>query len=157
MADVIKIKPHHFVDIIAAYGTSKIPAAAHPYGHSLHTVTAKILDDIDIILEIVLDADDICAPCRHNIDGFCDDVIDTSFRPTAPSSKGKYNLLIDTRWCERLGFKPGSQLTARQFCEKLSVSADNIVDIYREVPAERVMQKAARLKTGINKFLVKNK
>ena len=98
MCKAILIKPHHFIDIITALGTGRMEFEPHPYGHAVHTVAARLIGDRDALLEMELGADDICSPCVHNVDGVCDDTIDTSFRPQAPSKKRDYNLLIDTRW-----------------------------------------------------------
>jgi hypothetical protein len=151
---MIRIKPHHFVDIITSFGDGKVELKPHPYGHAVHTVTAQILRNHDVLLEMELGADDICAPCKHNIAGRCDDKIDTSYRPGAPSSKQEWNLLIDQRWCARLKIKQGDRLTARQFCERLRELAGDITDIYREIPADRTADRARKLRTGITKFLL---
>jgi len=153
MKDVIYIKPHHFVDIITSFGAGKTKFEPHPYGHALHTVAEKILNNRDIILEIELGADDICKPCKHNINGLCDDIIDTSFRPKAPPSKREWNLLIDQRWCERLKVKQGDRLTARQLCQRLRDFAGNITDIYREIPLNMTSKKASNLVKGVTAFL----
>jgi len=68
----IRMKPHHFVDIITALGEGCTAFAPHPYGHAQHTVAAEIHADHDAALRIELGADDICRPCCHNRDGRCD-------------------------------------------------------------------------------------
>jgi hypothetical protein len=151
MKDVIRIKPHHFVDIVTSFGAGKI-FEPHPYGHAVHTVAERILANRDIPLEIELGADDICAPCKHNISGICDDTIDTSFRPTAPSKKREWNLIIDKRWCERLKLQPGDKLKAKELCGRLRDYSGDITDIYREIPAELTTERACKLKVGIEKF-----
>ena len=153
MKETVRIKPHHFVDIITSLGAGKISFAPSEYGHALHIVTKKILNDRDIALEMELGADDICQPCKHNIDGVCDDSIDTSYRPQAPSSKGEWNLLIDRRWCERLQITQGDRMTARELCQRLRDLAGDITDIYREIPADRTAQRASNLQQGIQRFL----
>jgi hypothetical protein len=152
MKDVIRIKPHHFIDIITSFGAGEI-FVPHPYGHAVHIVAAGVLHNRDILLEMELGADDICAPCKHNINGLCDDTIDTSFRPNAPSSKREWNLIIDRRWCERLKLQQGDRLTAREFCERLRDSSGNITDIYQEIPAKLTAERTQKLKSGIKKFL----
>ncbi len=153
MDEVIRIKPHHFVDIVTRFGQGARIPEPHPYGHALHRVFEHILRDPDVLLEMQLGADDVCAPCRHNIDGRCDDVIDTSYRPEAPASKQQWNLLIDRRWCERLGLAQGRRLTARQFCRLLQQRAGDITDIYREIPADRTRRRQTRLMRGVRKML----
>jgi hypothetical protein len=153
MQDAIRIKPHHFVDILTSVGAGQTTFQPHPYGHALHAVAAGILGRPDALLEIELGADDICRPCVHNLAGLCDDTIDTSFRPEAPSSKRQWNLLIDRRWCERLGVGQGDRLTAQEFCLRLRDRAGDITEIYRETPADRTAERADKLKKGVDRFL----
>ena len=152
MDDAIRIKPHHFIDIVTRVGEGGA-FQPHPYGHAVHTVAARILADADVMLEMELGADDICAPCVHNVDGLCDDRIDTSYRPQAPPLKREWNLRIDRRWCDRLGLRPGERLTARAFCERLRDRAGDITDIYREEPPDRTADRARKLSAGVEEFL----
>ena len=87
MQSTISIKLHHFVDIITSFGTGNRIFKPHPYGHAVHIVSEKIDNNQEVYLKIELGIDDICRPCAHNVAGFCDDTIDTSYRPSAPSSK----------------------------------------------------------------------
>jgi hypothetical protein len=156
MNSLIRIKPHHFVDIITALGRGEATFRPHPYGHAVHTVAACLLEDRDTLLEIVLGADDICRPCKHNVDGLCDDTIDTSFRLEAPSSKRAYNLLIDERWCRRLELQEGDRLTARLFCLRLRGRAGDLGDVYCENPSAHTAVRARDLVAGIERFLQGN-
>ena len=153
MKDVIYIKPHHFVDIITSFGAGKVAFKPHHYGHDVHIVAPKIMSNRDIILEIELGIDDICKPCKHNINNLCNDTIDTSFRPEAPSLKRRWNLLIDQRWCKRLKIKQGDRLSAREFCERLRDLAGDITDIYREIPNNLTAERVSKLKKGIKLFI----
>jgi hypothetical protein len=150
---MIAIKPHHFVDIVTAIGDGHTEFHPHPYGHAVHSVAREILANLDIHLRIELGADDICFPCRHNVDGLCDDTIDNSFRPQAPKSKRQWNLLIDRRWCERLDLSQDDQLTARDLCLRIRDRAGDIADIYREIPTERTAERQAKLRKGLAKLL----
>lgn len=150
---MIAIKPHHFIDIIAAYGGEQASFEPHPYGHAVHLVAHQVLADPDTELCMELGADNICAPCSHNAEGRCDDTIDTSYRPDAPSSKLEWNLRIDERWCQRLGLAQGDRLTARQFCERLKRATDNIDDIYREVPRAMTADRLRQVRAGVARFL----
>ena len=153
MKTAISIKPHHFIDIITSIGAGQTSFEPHPYGHAVHTVAEAVLSDPDTVLRMELGADDICAPCKHNIDGLCDDTIDTSFRPLAPKSKREWNLIIDRRWCERLNVAEGDTLSARKFCGLVNSLAGDLTDIYREMPAERTREREANLRQGIELFL----
>jgi len=149
----IRIKPHHFIDIITTYGADTLTFEPHPYGHAVHTVARAVMDDPETELVMELGADDICAPCEHNIDGVCNDTIDTSHRPTAPTSKREWNLMIDRRWCARLGIGQDDALSARAFCELLLEQAGDITDIYREIPAKMTKERSRKLMKGIKKYL----
>lgn len=153
MSEPIRIKPHHFVDIIRDYGAGEVSLGPHPYGHAVHLVAARIVSDPDTPLVMELGADDICQPCRHNIEGLCDDTIEARFGGGAPTSKGEYNLALDERWCERLGLKPGDRLTAREFCERLREAAGDITDIYREEPPANTAAREQSIREGIAKVL----
>jgi hypothetical protein len=152
---MISIKPHHLVDILTAFGDGRDRFQPHPYGHAVHTVAEAVLGNPDIELRFELGADDICLPCRHNIGGLCDDTIDTSYRPSAPASKREWNLLIDRRWCERLGIGQDDRLTARGFCSLILARAGDITDLYREIPADRTADRQAKLERGVRKYLEK--
>jgi hypothetical protein len=152
-ADVIRIKPHHFIDIVTALGRGQRQFPPHPYGHAVHSVAERLLGDRHAMLEIELCADDICDPCMHNVDGRCNDTIDTSFRPDAPSSKREFNLLIDGRWCERLGLAQGDRLTAREFCQHLQDNTDDLTDIYRENERPHTLARQSALAAGVAVFL----
>ena len=151
--EMIAIKPHHFVDILNSFGAGKRMFQPHTYGHGVHTISQRILNNRDILLEIELGADDICSPCIHNISGSCDDTIDTSFRPTAPSLKRDWNLLIDRRWCDRIMVKQGDRLSARELVQRIRDRMGDIMDIYREIPAHMTTARAQELLKGIQFFL----
>jgi len=150
---MIAIKPHHFVDIVTAFADGCAEFQPHPYGHAVHSVAKEILSNRDVDLRIEFGTDDICRPCRHNVNDLCDDTIDISFRPQAPRSKREYNLLIDQRWAERLGIQQGDRLAAREMCSHIQDCAGNIRDIYRETPADRVAERQAKLQSGVARFL----
>ena len=149
----ISIKPHHFVDIITSFGTGDRTFQPHPYGHAVHTVSEKIDNNREVYLKIELGIDDICRPCAHNVSGFCDDTIDTSYRPLAPSSKKEWNLLIDQRWCKRLEIRQGDELKAHEFCERIRDKMGDITDIYQEVPAHMTAERSANLVRGLEYYL----
>ena len=150
---MIRIKPHHFVDVLRFLGRGRTAFEPHPYGHAMHAVARELVENRDSVLAIELGADDVCLPCRHNAGGLCDDTIDTSFRPQAPSSKREYNLRIDRRWCERLGLKPGDRIGARDLCRRLREVGDDLADVYCELPPERTAERAAELRAGVEEYL----
>lgn len=100
-----------------------------------------------------LGADDICKPCIHNINGICDDIIDTSFRPKAPKSKNEWNLLIDRRWCQKLNIKQQDILTPVEFCYLLKEKGKDISDIYIELPPDRILKKQDQIQKGVEYYI----
>lgn len=149
----IRIKPHHFVDIITDHGFGRDVPTPHPYGHALHLVTRQVIENPEARLVIELGADDTCRPCRHNVEGACDDTIDVTGRPAAPHSKQEYNLLIDRRWCDLTGLRQGSRLTVAQFCELLCRTPLEIAEIYREESADYVTEKYTGLRSGVRRIV----
>ncbi len=153
MNNSIKIKPHHFIDIITSFSKDKILLTPHPYGHRVHSISKRIINDMNLISEIELGSDNICQPCIHNIKGTCDDTIGTSYRPKAPHLKRDWNLIIDKRWCERLKIKQGDKITILKFCNLLKENLNNITEIYKEVPKEKTIERENNLKKGLKKYL----
>ncbi len=153
MRSAISIKPHHFVDIITSFGAGNRVFKPHPYGHAVHTVSEIISSNREVYLKIESGIDDICRPCVHNVDGLCDDTIDTSYRPSAPSSKREWNLLIDQRWCKRLGIKQGDRIQVRELCELIRDKMGDITDIYKEVPAGMTAERSNNLVRGLEYYL----
>jgi len=152
--DVIRTKPHHFIDIATAIGNGQTSFEPHPYGHAVHTVARKVMADHDAVLEMELGIDDICEPCVHRVGDECDDTIDITYRPEAPSSKMAWNLLIDTRWCRRLGIEQGDRVSVTEFCRILRAKmGSDISDIYREIPGEKTAERQQALERGIEYFL----
>jgi hypothetical protein len=147
----IRIKPHHFVDIVSAVGEGRNISNPHPYGHDLHRIADKVCSNRYAILQIELGADEICEPCSHNIAGVCDDEIDISYRPQAPPLKNEWNMLIDRRWCSVLRLKQGYRLSVEEFCALLSRLDESTIErIYREIPRQMTSAKVRNLRLGID-------
>ncbi len=153
----LTLKPHHFVDIIRSFGCGQKTFEPHPYGHAVCTVSEAILSNPETALTIELGADSICHPCVHNIDGVCDDTINTSNRPKAPKSKQAYNLLIDQRWSQRLGITQGDRFTARELCRLIHDKMGDTTDIYHEMPADLVAKRRENLVNGLEYYLAKER
>ena len=67
--------------------------------------------------------------------------------------KREWNLLIDERWCERLSVAGGDVLSAAEMCRKLGEVDREIVEIYREIPAQRTLERLEKLKRGLRFYL----
>lgn len=118
-------------------------------------MSERILQDQSVCLKIVLDIDDICRPCIHNVDGVCDDTIDRSYRPEAPSLKNDWMLLIDSRLCDILRIKVSDQFIASELCERIRdrISMGDFTDIYREIPPSMTKQRYIDLVKGLAYYL----
>ena len=150
----LRIKPHHFVDIVARIGAGERTFSPHRYGHLFHLAARRILDDPETFIELELGSDDICDPCVHNKAGICDDLIDLSYRPDAPPLKQDWNLLLDRRWCSCLQLQEGVRLTGTEFCRRLlEVGREAIQSIYLEIPPTMTARKGRSLRAGA-KFLL---
>lgn len=147
------IRPLHFVDILCDYGAGVDVFTPHAFGHALHTVANRFIADPEIMLEITFDADEVCGPCVHNIDGVCDNTLDRSYRPSAPVMMRDWDLMINRRWCERLAIHPGDRLTARTFGELLRDRRGDITELFPEILDDRILTKEKNLKEGIRKLL----
>jgi len=151
----IRIKPHHFVDIVTYYGADSLRLTPHPYGHDWHVVARRVVEEPEATLQLEFGMDDICAPCRHNLGTDCDDVIDISSRPTAPASKQAYNLLLDQRWCARLGLADGQRLPAAEMLARLAALEGSLDAIYAEMASGANDERLRNLKAGARKLLAR--
>lgn len=160
MQEVILIRPLHFIDVLRDFGAGQTDFEPDPSGNGFHLVAEKLLNDKDVLLEITLDPDDVCGPCKHNVDGVCDEELNRTHRPSAPRMMRDWDLLINQRWCERLQIKQGDRLTARELCERLRDRAGDIETIYREIVDSSAVpdwlspsRRAVNLRKGIKKYL----
>ena len=153
MNNIIKIKPHHFIDIITSFSADRVILKPHYYYHNVHSISKIILENRNTLLEIDLGADDICKPCIHNINGICDDMLDISNRPKVPPLKREWNLILDTRWCKRLGIDQGTVISVIEFCSLLEEGSNNLAEIYKENKKEHTIERETRLKKGLKKYL----
>ena len=119
----MKLRPHHLIDIVSAHGHGA-EFNPHPYGHGLHTVADQVIHDLDLELELVLAADEICEPCRHlRADGGCADVL---HQLEEPVSKQTYNDALDGELFAYFGMRPGTRMGLREFLGRLNAHTPGI-------------------------------
>ena len=141
---VMRLRPHHLIDIITDYGHGR-RFAPHPYGHAVHSVAQRIVDDPDIEIEFVLRADDICSPCCHlQADGQCDDVL-RQLDPPVP--KQDYNDELDRQLFERLDIAPGARMRVSEFLTLLQMRTPGI-ELLCAHPGETKDQRLDGLQRG---------
>jgi len=157
VGEVIRIKPHHFLDIVRDFGAG-VEFEPSPYGHAFHLVAEKVLADRHVMLELVLGIDRICEPCKNHVGGHC---VDTTTTTGEVTSKEQWNLTIDTRLLEQLGLEEGTRIRADHLCRLArtrlfppgDVEGAPIYDIWREAPRERTESRVADLLRGITRYL----
>ena len=146
--EIMKLRPHHLIDVVSDYGQG-VEFSPHPYGHALHTVAARLLAEPSLEVELVLAADDICAPCCHlQADGSCDDVL---AQLAEPISKQAYNDDLDARVFAALGLEPGTRLTVRAFLERLHAHVPGIEQVCTH-PGEDRADRLRGLQAGLERL-----
>jgi hypothetical protein len=145
---MLKLRPHHILDIVRNIGHER-KIERHPFGHDLHVVTNKIIEDIDQTLFLVVGADDICIPCtKLNADSICVDVLpQCDDKP----SKQKYNDELDCKVLIYLDLNEGTQLTVREFLNYVNGKLNGIEKICTH-PKEDERYRLAGLKMGLKKL-----
>ncbi len=148
--EVLRIRPHHFLDIIRDFGAGVVHEPYLPYGHNVHLVAAWLRDGHDIMLEIVIGVDEICRPCRKLVEGRC---TDTTVKQGRKISKQDYNDLTDRRYLERLGIEQGYRTTAREFCKLTLERLGDIYSLYPEVEKEKTTLREENLLRGLKDYI----
>ena len=149
----MQLRPHHILDIISAHGQG-IVFQPHPYGHSLHIVSPKLLSDLTLKIKLVLGADDICSGCKHLLpDGKCDDVL-AQLNP-APS-KQAYNDVLDCRLFDNLTIKVNTVMTTHKYLEIVNAKVPGIEKICTH-PKENQEERLKGLIDGLVKLGIRKK
>ena len=144
----MKLRPHHVLDIISDHGHG-VEFKPHPYGHAVHTVAGAILPNVDMDVELVIGADEICRPCIHlQPDGRCDDVL----HQVDPSiSKQKYNDDLDKRLLDYIGLTSSRVMTIRRYLEIVAKHLPGIEKICTH-PGEDQETRLAGLQQGLTRL-----
>lgn len=144
----MKLRPHHVLDIVSSIGRGE-QFKPHPYGHAVHVVAARIIQDLNFDVEFIAGADEICRPCRHlTPHGLCDDI---TIHLGVKESKQAYNDALDRRLFEYLGFPCGSVMTMRQYLETVNAKVPGIEQICSH-PGEDKAQRLDGLAKGLQKL-----
>ena len=147
MLTVMRLRPHHLLDIITQYGQG-VPFTPSDYGHAVHTVARLVLVHQQQRVELVVGADDICAPCRNLVRGQCTDTISST---DPPLPKQAYNDDVDRRVLGHLGLRRGDVVSVRGFAERV---LDRLLDLERVCshPGEEPAGRLRHLRQGLQKM-----
>lgn len=128
---MIKIKPHHFMDIIKLYGSGLsefIPDLV--YRHDFYSVANKIVSNRVSELILTDGEDDICRPCKFlNKEGFCTDSISHVANIT---SKDSYNKLLDNRLMNMMDLSFHKIYITSELCNIMYRNRDVIFSVWKE-------------------------
>lgn len=149
---MIKIKPHHFVDIIKLYGKGIekfVPDAT--YNHNFYGVANEIINNHQIELSITSGSDDICTPCIYlGKDKKCTDRI---FHIAGIDSKNEWNEVIDRRIMQYAKISEGERFTAQKLCEMLFLRKEIIFNVWDEESKSEKDSRYEAFCKGAEKYL----
>ncbi len=144
----VSLRPHHILDILRDYGYG-IRYQPHEYGHALHTVAKRIMNDPDQEITLLVAADDICKPCRHfHADGRCDDTMQQTGETV---SKQAYNDALDRRLWAYFGLESGNRMAVMDFLARVRDRLDGIEDICTHPGEEKEYRKIGLIE-GLKKL-----
>jgi hypothetical protein len=153
--EMLLIKPHHFLDIIKLFGSGLEKFVPNlEYGHDFWKVGNEILENPNVQLELTLDNDAICIPCKFSNGSICTGVTSAD---SEEISKDAWNKLIDQRLFKILGLENGTKISALELCKlaKEKLTRENIFAVWKEKPIETTEKRANFLMRGIEKYLEK--
>lgn len=153
----INLRPHHFFDIIRAFGKESLALAEgksvgikpHPYRHSFHKIAELIRISPDLKIKIIVKCDSVCEGCIHYTNGRCDDGI--NYRKDF-ISKEKLNNHVDKRIIEKCLIKEGKALTPIQLCQKAGLYLNNIDFIYSGNDSWHIKRRKKDVIKGLNYY-----
>ena len=119
------------------------------FGHDLHRITRKIIENIDQDLQLVVSVDDICLPCvKLTEDRLCIDVLpQCEDKP----SKQIYNDTLDRKVLEYLDLQEGTKLNLREYLNIVKDKLDGIEKVCTH-PKEDEKYRLDGLKRGLLKL-----
>ena len=104
---ITRIKPHHLLDILKLYGKGRdIFVPDKKYGHDFYRVANLIVQNNISKIIFTKYEDDICLPCKYNVNQKCSDNVEGS-----NNNKQLHNLKIDTQLIQDLEIIEEKEIT----------------------------------------------
>ena len=122
---MLYLRPHHILDIVRNIGNGR-KLEPHPYGHLVHVITQKIIDDSDQECTLVIRNDDICGPCIHLHNGQCDDILPQLEERV---SKQEYNNKLDKKIIEFINVKENTSMKISDYLRIIKANLEDIAEI----------------------------
>jgi hypothetical protein len=148
----MKIRIHHFFDIIRDFGSGE-EIVSHPHGHSYHIVADQIRNKTELKFELVLASDEICKGCMHLKKGKCDDII--SHRS---DFKGKedFNNHLDERIIQVCKLEHSKKYSVMELCRIASRYVKNIEFVYEGNDFSHTFQRKKNVIRGLKYYSEKH-
>ena len=146
----IKIKPHHFMDIIKLYGSGLehfVPDTI--MGHNFYKIGNEVLDNHEVLLQLTIDADDICTPCKMCHNHICIDTVSIF----GYEWKNIYNQTLDKRVIKEICLDIHKEYTAKELCQLMLASHNCIYQIWLEEDDTVTKKRHDLFVLGAKKFL----
>jgi hypothetical protein len=144
---MLKLRPHHLLDIVRDYGNDKAPGD-HPHGADVKGVTEAVLADPSQKVEFVLEPDSICRPCaKLDAGGHCTATI----RANPPVSMAAYNDTLDGRLFALLDLQPGVVLGIDEFLSIVASHMPGVASLFVS-PNASIEARAEGTRKGLTKF-----
>lgn len=145
----IKIKPHHFIDIIKLYGSGiEKFVPDEKMGHDFYKVANTIINNPYIDLKLTIYGDDICKPCKK----FKEKCIDSITHIPGFDSKDVYNQKLDRRIIDFYNLND-EKYTAYQLCTIIQNNKENIFKVWNEEDDSITQKRYELFLKGAQKFL----
>jgi hypothetical protein len=122
--NLIKLRPHHLLDIVRDFGNGIKKKKMHPWGASVAEVTEKVLFNIDQDIILVSQVDSICETCSKLEKQICVARISDNLLMR------EYNDNLDTCLFRRMKLEEGQRISIRDFLVLVKNDLDNIVALF---------------------------
>lgn len=154
-AAVMKIKPHHFFDIIKLHGAGYHEFRPDKvYNHDFYRVGNEILKNKSTLVTPVVEWDAICGPCVYlSGEKTCRDRIT---HIDGIDLKEQWNQTLDARIFEYGALIMGKSYTAEEFCERLYSIKEDIFRIWREDDLQATQKRYELFCRGAGSYLKKS-
>lgn len=149
---MMKIKIHHFFDIIRDFGSGK-EFNPHSYQHSYHKVAKTIWQNPNTEFEIVVGTDETCKGCIHLIGNSCNDII--THRKDF-SLKEPFNNYLDNRIIEVCGIDISKKYTASSLLQFSEKYIENIEFIYEGNDQQHTAKRRENVVAGLKIYSSKS-
>ena len=150
---MIKLRIHHFFDIIRDLGIGK-DINPHPYRHSYHKVAQTIWLHPETEVEIVVGSDQVCEGCIHLVGNSCNDIITHRKDFTL---KEKFNNHLDSKIIDVCEIDVSNKYTLKSLLQFSDRYVENIEFIYAGNDEQHTAMRKDNVLKGVEVYNAKCK